>query len=181
MAYCRVCCDVVKLQMSGELSLSSLSHDFNQSVCMDHAFLDFAQIFRVMDATIHFYCIVLVDDFLLTGSAPSLETWWLQNFWLHVRLYGEHAFSKPKFSNFVHQLIIWFRPVPPHRNAKKVLESKHRITRSILVLLLEHTLSADQKLLSLWAITESNYLCGSKHFVLVWTCARSLAPSLSFY
>lgn len=147
---------------SRKVSLSSLSRSFNEVVCVDHFYLDNIRMFHMMDAWSRFSTCYALDDASLRSAVIGFEASWLSKFWAPLSVRGDDAFNKDEFKNYMSTLDIEFRPIPPRRHSKNVLESKHGIIGSVY-LRLKSANDSDESdtLLAHQAVRMSNDLYGS--------------------
>lgn len=73
----------------------------------------------------------------LENSACALKVCWITPFWTFNVIRGDDSFSHKPLIDFVKSLGSTFGPIPPRRNQKNVLESKHAIIQSIYLRLQE--------------------------------------------
>lgn len=86
---------------------------------------------------------------------------WLSPFWPPESAQADHAFNISLFTTFLDSHGTGFRPTPPRRLSKIVLESKHAITSSISIRLCTHTPGLPIEISLKRAIRISNHLYGS--------------------
>lgn len=147
---------------SRKVSLSSLTRAFNTVVCIDHLFLDQLCVFHAMDTTSRYSACYIPNSTSLIDSMLAFEASWLSQFWPPTEVKGDNAFNKTNFIEFLKCLGIEFRPVPPRKHSKNVLESKHGIIRSVYLRLKATTDDqSNQNHLVYQAVRISNVLYGS--------------------
>lgn len=73
---------------------------------------------------------------------------------------GYPALNHVKFLQYLSSLDIGFKPIPPHRPSKNVLESKHDVIRSIFLILMRDD-AMSTELAAMQAVCISNDLYGS--------------------
>lgn len=98
-------------------------------------FLDGMRMFHAMESSKRYSAGVACDDLTLSTEVHEFETHWLSSFWPSVAVESNEAFEFDCFKKMKTARGIPFHPTPPRRHSKNVLESKHGIIFSILLLL----------------------------------------------
>jgi len=133
MESCISCRTTALPKPSRKVSLSSMSRQFNDVVCVDHFFLDNLCIFHAMDAITRYSAGSCVPDTSMVHSILSFETLWISQFWIPSAILFDRAFKNTQFDDWMKNYGIDSNPIPPRRHNKNVLESKHRIIRDIFI------------------------------------------------
>ena len=127
-------CPVVQLPSpSRKVSLSSMSRQFNAIVCIDHLFLDGHDVLHMMDSRTRYSTGLIVPSTSMREAIIGYESKWLFEFWPSDAVQIDQAFNNSEFKIYLSLYDINYRPVPPRRHSKNVLESKHRILRDIFL------------------------------------------------
>lgn len=138
-----------------------MSRGFNDVVCIDHFFPDNQDVLHFMDAQTRYSTGLLVPSTSMHDAIPAFETLWLSEFWPPNGVQGDKAFDNSEFKDYLSLYDVNFRPVPPRRHSKNVLESKHRILRDIYLRLKSASPSEDPRLLVAKMFRISNDLYGN--------------------
>lgn len=130
---CPDCLTTSQAQSTRKVSLSSLSRNFNDVLCVDHYHLDGNRIFHIMDSVARYSVGDVVQEMNMSTAIPIFESLWVSAFWEpKVVLYGS-AFDNSEFTMYLESHNIECRPLPPRRHNKNVIESKHRVIRDIFI------------------------------------------------
>lgn len=148
-------------QPSRKVSITSLSQDLNDTVCVDHIFLDSVSIFHVMDLTTRYSAACVVPDTSMDSAVLALETCWISQFWMPTSIRADKAFVAGSFKAFCEGRDIKLSPVPPNRHNTNAIESKHGIIRSIFLKLTNAHPDLPKDLLAQRAVSISNDLYGN--------------------
>lgn len=163
---CPHCKKTSEPTQSRKVSLSSMSRESNNTICIDHFFLEDFKIFHVMDSSTRYSAGMVVSDLTLQEACSALDVIWFSPFWLPQKILFDPAFNNLDFTSFASNLDINVGPLPPRRHNKNVIESKHRIIRDIFIRLRsdnEENTKVNTKLLVQQAIRISNDLYGNNH------------------
>ena len=144
-----------------KVSLRSMTRSFNQVVCIDHFFPDNLNVLHFMDATTRYSSGLLVPSLSMKDTVVVFMSTWLSDFWPPVNVQGDLAFDNDEFKDYLLLYDIQFRPVPPRRHSKNVLESKHRILRDIYLRLKSERPDDDRRLFVAKMFRISNDLYGN--------------------
>lgn len=128
---CTACPFTAPPQPSRKVSISSMSTQFNQVVCVDHFYLDEIRLMHCMDLVSRFSAIQVVDSETLADAVAAFEACWMSHFWYPESIHGDKAFAVGDFKTYMDEVSISFRPMPPGRHSKNAIESKHKVIRSI--------------------------------------------------
>lgn len=88
-----------------------------------------------MDYSTKYSAVHIVSSTNLKEAVTVIEACWFSQFRHPKAIQGATAFDIGSFRELLNNLNIKFRPVPPRRHSKKLIESKHAVTRSVFVLL----------------------------------------------
>ena len=143
------------------VSLSAMSTNCNDVVCVDHFHLDDHDVFHVMDTTSRYSVSAVVESTGMEEAIQQFEICWITPFWAPQYIQGDQAFNNDIFKNYLKKQGTEFRPVPPRRHSKNTIESKHRIIRDIYLRLKSANPDVSTKLLVLQATRVSNDLYGN--------------------
>ena len=131
-------------------------------MAVDHFYLDDLCIFHCMDYVTRFSAIHIVPSTKLADAVAGFEACWLNQFWHPNKIQGDKAFNNGEFANYLQQLNIQFKPVPPKRHSRNPIESKHAIIRSVFIRLKENAgIESNLQQLAYQAVTTSNDLYGN--------------------
>lgn len=130
---CTACRSTAPPQPSRKVSISSLSRNFNDVVCLDHFFLESLCILHCMDMATRYSSASIVSSTSLENVIMGFESSWLSQFWLPDAIQADSAFAGSIFKNYLASRGIRLRLVPPRRHSRNPLESKHGIIRSIFL------------------------------------------------
>ena len=159
---CSSCTVVQEPKGRRPVSLSSMSRDFNQLVCVDHLFVDSHKVFYCMDSVTRYSAGCVVTDTTMQASISTFDLHWITPFWIPQTVLFDQAFNNTEFTAYLSCLGINSRPIPPRRHNKNVIESKHRIIRDIYLRLRSATDENNTSaLLVVQALRISNDLYGS--------------------
>lgn len=95
---CTGCHSTALPQPRHKVSLSSLSRDFNDYVCLDPFFLDGIRIFLVMDASNRFSAGLVCDGTSIATAIHALEEIWMSPFCHPVAIQVDQDFINSPFS-----------------------------------------------------------------------------------
>lgn len=128
---CEVCRTTALPKSSTNVSISSMSKGVNEVVCIDHMYLENLCVFHYMDSKSRFSVGAVVDSTSMIDAVESFESTWMNQFWIPTVLVFDPAFKTELFGKFMEKCGIDYRPLPPRRHGKNVIEPKHRIIREI--------------------------------------------------
>lgn len=155
-------CDVVQSPTgSRKVSLRSMSRGFNGIVCIDHFSPDNKDVLHMMDSQTRYSLGSLTKSTSMSDAILMLDSLWLSEFWPPDFVQGDKAFDNSGFKDYLAVYDVRFRPVPPRRHSKNVLESTHRIIRDIYLRLKSASTSEDPRLLVSKMFRISNDLYGN--------------------
>ena len=164
MEKCTSCKTTSVPQPSRKVSLSSLSRQFNDLVCIDHLHLENNRVFHVMDSHTRYSSGMVVQSLTMTEAIKVFECQWMSQFWAPKCILFDPAFDNDEFLNYAHTYDIETKPIPPRRHNKNVIESKHKIIRDIYLRIKhsneDNNLSNDEVLVQ-QALKISNDLYGN--------------------
>ena len=143
------------------VSLSRINSRFNESVCVDHIFLDGIIIFHVMDKATRYSVAAIVESTKISEAIIVFDTTWVNQYWSLGTLFGDQAFNTEAFKSHLNFHNIKFNPIPARRHNKNAIESKHRVIRDIYLRLKAHHPNIPTQLLAINAIRVSNDLYGN--------------------
>ncbi len=159
---CSSCKSSALPQPNRKVSISTLSKQFNEIVCIDHFFLDEICLVHCMDLVSRFSAVQAVESTNLADAVVAFEACWVSQFWYPESLHGDKAFQIGEFKLYAESLDIPIRPVPPRRHSKNSIESKHNVIRSIYIRLKEAAKdNHNAKLAAYKAVSISNDLYGN--------------------
>lgn len=130
---CTACITVQEPKASRLVSLSAMSRQFNQVVCIDHLFLNRHKVFHCMDSVSRCSAGFPVTDTTMSNAITAFEAHWITLFWPPDTVLYDPAFDNSEFTAYLHSLGINASPIPPRRHKNNVLESKHKIIRDIFL------------------------------------------------
>lgn len=120
------------------MSISSLSKEFNEILCVDHLYLEDILLMHFMDLITRYSSALIITSTNLKEAVIVLEASWVSQFWYTDSIRAEKAFHVGLFKDYADKLGIATHPVPPGRHSKNSIESKHNIIRSIFLRLKEN-------------------------------------------
>ena len=160
---CTACRSTAVPQPNRKVSISSLSKEFNEVVCIDHLYLDEIRLTHCMDVVSRYSAAHVVSTATLKDAIVAFEACWVSQFWHPDSIRADTAFMLGDFKKYTEQLGIPLLPVPPGRHSKNAIESKHNIIRSIFIRLKEAAgADFDPKLAAYKSISISNDLYGNE-------------------
>lgn len=158
---CVSCRSTAPPQPNRKVSISSLSNNFNEVVCVDHFYLDGVQLLHCMDTATRCSAAFVVSSTALDDAVFGFENCWVNQFWLPESIHGDKAFAVGKFKQYMDERSISFRLVPPNLHSKNPLESKHGVIRSIFLKLRNAEPDVSPELHACRAVAISNDLYGN--------------------
>lgn len=163
---CYMCRKAAEPKQARKVSLSSMSRNFNEVVCIDHFFLDKFKVFHIMDSQTRYSVGAVVPDEKMENAVELIDTLWFSPFWVPRKVIFDQAFNNSEFLEFAKHNQFETVALPPRRHNKNVIESKHKIIRDIYIRLKdqaesENAKSVNVKNLIQHAIRVSNDLYGN--------------------
>lgn len=159
---CSACRATYFLQPNRKVSISSLSNNFNEVVCIDHLFLEDNCLLHCMDLVKRYSAALFVETTVLKEAIIGFEAFWISQFWYLDAIRADLAFHKGESKANSDRLGIPLQRVPTRRHSKDAIDSKHNIIHSIFIRLKEAAGSEfDPALASYQAVTISNDLYGN--------------------
>lgn len=162
MEECTGCRCTAPALPSRKVSISSLSKNFNEIVCVDHLYLEEVLMAHYMDLVSRYSAAYIVSSTQLNEAVLGFEAAWVGQFWYPDSIQVDKAFQVGEFKSYADKLGIQIRPVPPGRHSRNPIESKHNIIRSVY-LRLKEAAGTDfaPKLAAQKAVSISNDLYGN--------------------
>ena len=145
---------------SRKVSISSLSKELNEIICVDHFYLDELCLIHFMDIASRFSTVSIASDKSMITAITAFEQNWITHFWYPNIIRGDKAFMEGEFKKYMDSRDIKFDLVPPGRHSRNAIESKHRAIRSIYLRLKEDK-SLSIEACAVKAVSISNDLYGS--------------------
>lgn len=99
-------------------------------MCVHNFFLDGARVFHALDSATRYSDGFIFTDMSLSTAVYVFQVCCLSPFWDPRAVQGAGPFQLLEFTEMLSSYRIEFRPVPPRRHSKIVLESKGRIFSS---------------------------------------------------
>lgn len=145
---------------SRKVSISSLSNELNEVVCVDHFYLDELCLIHFMDMSTRFSTACIVENKSMPVAIRSFEESWVTHFWYPAKIRGDKALREGDFKIFMNNRDIEFNLVPKGRHSRNAIESKHAAIRNIFIRL-QNDGSLDKETTAIKAVAISNDLYGS--------------------
>lgn len=159
---CTACRSTSVPQPSRKVSISSLSKNFNEILCVDHLYLEDILLVHFIDLVTRYSGSYAVTSTNLEEAVTPFEACWLSPFCYPDSIRADKAFQICAFKQYADKLGIPIDPVPPGRHSKNAIESKHNIIRSIFLRLKEDAGTGfDPKIAAYKAVSISNDLYGN--------------------
>ena len=158
---CANCVKSSRPQPTRKVSLSSLNSSFNDTVYIDHMYLDDMKIFHAMDMYSRFSACVVTKSTSMTESIIAFQACWLNLHWNPRTVQADPAFKNTEFQQFADDNGFELSIIAPRRHNKNTLEPKHGVIRAIYTRLRASEPDANCELLAYRAISISNDLYGS--------------------
>lgn len=114
-----------------------------------------------MESYSRFSVALPVETTALSQSVIAFETLWMSPFWPSFAVQGDLAFLHPAFTTFLDDYNTLFRPIPPARHYKNLLDPKHGVIRSVYLRLKSAAPDLFPSLFALSAVRISDELYGS--------------------
>ena len=128
---CTACSTTSKPKPTRKVSLSALTRDFNNVVCIDHFHLGDSRVLHIMDSVSRYSVGEVVDNTSMIQAIPLFESLCITPFRVPEDVLFDPAFDNTDFKDCLTSHGINARPIPPRRHNKNVLESKHKIFRDV--------------------------------------------------
>lgn len=87
-------------QPARKVSLSFMSRDFNDVVCVDHLLLDELLVFHAIDSVTRYSVGCVVPDTKICRAVKALDSLWISQFWNPVKIRFNPAFKVDEFKNY---------------------------------------------------------------------------------
>lgn len=158
---CRSCKSTAPPQPSRKVSISSMSKGINETVCIDHLYLEGIRLFHVMDLVTRFSSAFVVSDATMKQTINAFEACWASQFWIPEQIKADTAFINSEFEKYCKERHVKLSPIPPKRHSRIAIESKHGIIRSVFLKLKDADPSESHNTLAIRAVTISNDLYGN--------------------
>ena len=159
---CTACRSTSVPHPSRKVSISSLSKNFNEVLCIDHLYLDESLVMHCMDLVSRYSSAHVVTSTNLKEAIIAFEASWVSQFWYPDSIRADKAFQVGEFKRYAEKLGIPIHPVPPGRLSKNAIESKHNIIRTVFLRLKEADADAFNPILGAYkAVSISNDLYGN--------------------
>lgn len=114
-------------------SLSSLSLEYNNVICIDHLFMDTVTIFHKMNISSILSAVVVVESTEMNSCIYSCELISFARCCPPSSIHADGAFKNAMFGTFLQKYDIELRPLPPRLHQKNTIESKYGTIRSIFL------------------------------------------------
>lgn len=112
---CRYCKHSAPPEPPRKVSISSLSKQINDVLCIDHFYLDDMCLIHFMDLTTRFSMDLIVQSTATSEVIMALETTWIPSFSYPDRIRGDSAFTRNEFKEYLSEIGSSFDLVPPDR------------------------------------------------------------------
>lgn len=116
-----------------KVSLSFLSFEFNIVVCVDHLHLCELQVFHIMDLITWYVVGAVVDSIAISEAFTSFESQWVSLFRYPQTVLFDLSFQNDEFTNYLSSCDVDWRPIPPRRHKKKILELKNKTIGGVFI------------------------------------------------
>lgn len=137
MEYCTACRCTSSSIPSRKVSISSLSKNFDGTVCVDHLNPDEVLMARYIDLTSGSFVACFASSTNVNGAVLGFEATWVGQFWCPESIQADKFFQHGDFKTYVDKLGIAIRPLPPWWHSKNPIESKHNKIRTLYLRLKE--------------------------------------------
>lgn len=159
---CRECRSTAPPIPSRKDSISTMTMNFNEVVCVDHLILDEIHLLHCMDTVSRYSTAFIVGSANMYDAIFALQASWISTILYLDHLLVDKAFKNNKFQKYLESRGIKFRIVPSGRHSKNVIESKHKTIRSIYIRLKKASASDfNAKFCAVEAVRISNDLHGN--------------------
>lgn len=88
---CQSCRSIALPKASRKVSLSSISREFNEVVCVDHFYLNDLYLFPAIDSVTTYSAFLFVSDTSLDHAVFAIEACWLSQYWPPTAVLGDDA------------------------------------------------------------------------------------------
>lgn len=122
-----VCRSIAAPPPSKKVSISSLSKQFNEIVCIDHVYLDKLLLMHCMDLKSRYANAFAVGSASIKDAVHAFEAMWASIFWYPDAVQIEKAFQVVCFKTHMPRLGIAIRSGPPGRHSKNNLKSRDTV------------------------------------------------------
>lgn len=114
---CTACGKTSQPRGSRKVSLSSMSREFNDVVCVDHLLLNEVCVFHGMDTVTRYPSCAVVPDTSLSAAVIEFDACWLGQFSPPATVYGDTAFDRDEFKTYLGLQNVALCPIPPRRHS----------------------------------------------------------------
>lgn len=128
---CSSCHNTALPKPTRKVSLSTMSREFNDTVCVDHLHIDDMRILHIMDSATRYSAGAVVQTTNMEDAIIAFDSHWVSQFWTPENVLYDPAFHNEEFKSYLLQLGSECKAIPPRRHNKNVLESKHRVIRDV--------------------------------------------------
>lgn len=180
MQNCVHCMKSASPKPTRKVSLHMLNKEFNDTVFIDHFYLEDMRIFHIMDGASRFSAISITPNTTMKEAIVAFHSSWLNVHWSPSYVQADQAFNNDEFSKFVDNIGAQLKLVPPRRHNKNILEPKHRIIRNIFSRLRDSNPEADARMLAFSAVRISNDMYGSDTLSAFEMCRGITKPIAKF-
>lgn len=130
-------------------------------MCVAHFWIDDKYFFQITDQYWRYSAAQIVLTTLLSEAVVVSENLWIAQFCSPKNVRGDLEFQFNVLVSFFAQYNIAFAPVPPRRNYRNLIETRHGIIRAAHLCLKDAALDSDPKLHAVSAVRISNKMFGS--------------------
>lgn len=116
-----------------KLSIAGINRQVNELVFVDNFFLDDFCLIHFMEAYSRYSACQLHPSTALVPASVAFENLWIGQFWPPETAQEDLSFQHNQFSSIIQHYNIPFRPVPPKRHHKNLLEPKHGVIRATFI------------------------------------------------
>ena len=146
-------CIITKPPMGMQpISLSKLTSNFNEAVCVDDFFLDRVIMFHVIDKANRHSFAAVVNTTKMCEAIILFDTAWIRMYWAPGMVFGDKAFDSTQFRNHLNYHKIQLTPILARRHNKNTIESKHCVIRNVYLRLSSQHPNFNQTLLAVNAV-----------------------------
>lgn len=128
---CTSCRATAMPQPSRKVSISYLSTEFNEVLCIDHLYKDEMRLMHFMDLISRYSAAHVVSSSTFKEAIMGFEACWVSQFWYPDSIRADKAFIHGDFKKYEDTPGIRLESVPPGRHSKNAIESKQNIIRGI--------------------------------------------------
>lgn len=90
---CTACRSTAPPQPSRKVSISSLSKELNEIICIDHFYLGDLCLIHFMDLVSRYSAVQIVNTTSLQEVVNAFEAVWVSQFWYPKTIHGDKAFD----------------------------------------------------------------------------------------